>query len=178
MHHTELAKLCRSFYLHILNFSFPSPTFKQRFMIANFKSSLLLAICTSIFLFGYVQQAGKEQELKKVIDQWYTSAGKGDTAKFKLLLTDDFQLIAFGKRFNKAQMMGMVKDYSEISYRLENIRAESEDDVGSISFDIYMDYRYKGAVGNGHAMEVYLFRKVKQQWKVHTKTIVLVENTK
>jgi ketosteroid isomerase-like protein len=118
-----------------------------------------------------------EEQLKDVVDRWYTSIGRGDLNAFKSLLTDDFQLLAFGRRYDKEQIVELAKDFSDIKYNLSHIRSGSGSDLAYLTFDVRVDCKLKGEATTGYAMEAYLFRKISNQWKVHTKTVVMIEAT-
>jgi hypothetical protein len=83
---------------------------------------LILALLTLIFFYKGIGQGNNAKQLEGVIKDWYTSASNGQIKQFSDLLTDDFQLMAFGTRFDKTQILEMIKDYSDITYSLSNIR--------------------------------------------------------
>jgi len=123
-------------------------------------------------------QGPTEDKLTSLIDEWYTTASKGDIDHFRELLTDDFQLIAFGDRFDKEQMLGMVKDYSNITYTLTNVRSAVDATIAFITFDIELKCNYQGKPIVGNATEVYILKKIDNQWKVDTKTILMRDDKK
>ncbi|PWT96253.1 MAG: hypothetical protein C5B52_16210 [Bacteroidetes bacterium] len=125
-----------------------------------------------------IAQTGSQKDLENVINDWYTSISQKKFDHFGTLLTEDFQLMAFGSRFDKKQILEMVKDYSDITYTLKNVSASTGGDIGYITFDIEMKCNYKGKPIVGNAMETYLFKKINNSWKINTKTIVVIENKK
>lgn len=143
-------------------------------------SAFSLIALFSLILFSHkaIGQVSVEDQLKDVIADWYNSISKGQMDHFRDLLTDDFQLIAFGSRFDKNQITEMSKDYSDITYSLTNVRTNASGDLAFITFDVEMKCNYKNKPIVGKAMEVYLLRKIANQWKVNTKTIVMIEDKK
>ena len=108
-----------------------------------------------------------------IIDRWYKYVAAGDTDGFASLLTSDFQLIAFGKRFTAEETIAMSKDYSDVRTQFSQVRHSAEGSVGYITFDIILNCKLKGQVIEGRAMEAYLLRKEGDNWKVATKVIVM-----
>lgn len=143
-------------------------------------SAFSLIALFSLILFSHkaIGQVSVEGQLKDVIADWYNSISKGQMDHFRDLLTDDFQLIAFGNRFDKNQITEMSKDYSDITYSLTNVRTSASGDLAFIMFDVEMKCNYKNKPIVGRAMEVYLLKKIASQWKVNTKTIVMIEDKK
>jgi ketosteroid isomerase-like protein len=143
-----------------------------------FKPFTVALVCLIILTQKTTAQDNIKSQLETVINDWYTSIGKGQIEHFSDLLTDDFQLLAFGNRFDKKQILEMVKDYADITYSLSNIREGAGENSAYITFDIEMKCNYKGKPTVGRAMETYLFKKANNKWKVNTKMIVMIEDKK
>jgi ketosteroid isomerase-like protein len=109
------------------------------------------------------------------VDKWFTSTGKGDLTSFGYLMTEDFQLLAFGKRRNKAETLAMANGMSDIKYKLSNIRSGFGGDIAYLTFNVDLDFNFQGRPNTGRALETYLFRRENNEWKVHTKMLVMVE---
>jgi hypothetical protein len=75
------------------------------------------------------------------------------------LLTNDFQLMAFGRRHDKEQIIELAKDFADITYSLSNIKSGSGGNLAYLTFDVKMDCKLKGEPTTGYAMEAYLFEK-------------------
>jgi hypothetical protein len=50
-----------------------------------------------------------EKQLIQVVNKWFTSDGKDDLKSFGNLFTDDFQLLALGKRNSKTEIPEMAQ---------------------------------------------------------------------
>ena len=118
---------------------------------------------------------GGRDPFNGIIHRWYSFIGNGDTDALSSLLADDFQLIAFGKRFSKTELIEMSKGYSNVKYQLDKVQYSIADSLGYITFDVVLNCTLKGKPVEGHAMEAYLLRKELDQWKVVTKVIVMQE---
>jgi hypothetical protein len=154
---------------------------KEILSTMNIRRSFTWLACASILFFSLqsaVAQDKIQPELEDVIKDWYTSISNGQLTHFSELLTDDFQLMAFGARFDKKQILQMVKDYSNIDYSLTNVRYETGESIAYISFNVEMKAVYQGKFILGKAMEAYLLKKIDNTWKVNTKVIVMIEDKK
>ena len=120
---------------------------------------------------GYSQDSSLNGKFDNIIDQWFSTISKGDSQGFQSLLTDDFQLMAFGKRFNKVEITEMVKAYSDNHYTLSHVIFKEGDNLGYVSFDIDLKCKYNGKKTEGHAMEAYLLQKINNTWKISAKVI-------
>ena len=119
-------------------------------------------------------QTSAEHELTGIIHDWYNSINKGELGHLSDLLTDDFQLIAFGDRFDNKEVLGLVKDYSEVAYTLNKVGYGSDVSFGFIICEVELNYKFQGMPIMGKASEVYIFKKVGERWKIDSKTMVMM----
>ena len=110
-----------------------------------------------------------------IIQKWYQLIDERNTSGLDALLTQDFELIAFGKRFTRQQFLDMSKEYSDLTWQLDSTRHSSSQSVGYITFNITLNCKINGKPVEGHAIEAYLLRKEKGQWLIATKVIVMRE---
>jgi ketosteroid isomerase-like protein len=134
----------------------------------------LFVVLTATIQLGWSQASPSTSDpFDGIIDRWYKYIDAGDSKGFASLLTSDFQLIAFGKRFTGEETIAMSKDYSDVRTQFSQVRHRGEGSVGYITFDIILNCKLKGEVIEGRAMEAYLLRKEGNEWKVATKVIVM-----
>lgn len=146
-------------------------------MTAYLKHLILLAAISVVSQKFLAQDSSfiLHDKFDNIIERWYSSASNGDSGNFQSLLTDNFQLLAFGKRFDKNEIVEMSKAYSGIHYTLNKINFSESGNIGYITFDINLKCILNSKPTEGHAMEAYLLQKINGAWKVATKVIVMKE---
>ncbi len=146
-------------------------------MTSFIRLSLLLILLLFIQdrIFSQNPRNSLEEPFDKLIKAWFSSIDRGAVKALASLLTDDFELIAFGKRFSKAETIEMSKGYSEVKCQLTNIKTRLGDGLAQISFDVNLKAKVNGKPIEGNAIELYMLERIGSEWKVANKTIMMKE---